>query len=115
MSQVAGLGNGARHGAVAMFEQRIEILDKRLNFGGIRAVDPVAGTVSDPHQPGTDRYVGAVIVDMIDVGTWRRTVKGQKLIMELALAPDVGPEQREAVEAEATRLARFLDKELLLR
>ena len=68
-----------------------------------------------PHQPGTDRYVGAVIVDMIDIGTWRRTVKGQKLIMELALAPGVGPEQRAAVEAEATRLARFLDKELLLR
>ncbi len=52
---------------------------------------------------------------MVDVGTWRRTVKGQKLIMELALAPGGGADQRAAVEAEATRLARFLDKELLLR
>ena len=59
--------------------------------------------------------MGSVIVDEIDVGTWRRTVKGQKLIMELALAPG-GPDadQRAAVEAEATRLAGFLGKELQL-
>ena len=67
-----------------------------------------------PHQPGADRFVGSVIVDKIDVGTWRRTVKDQKLIMELALAPGVDADQRAAVEAEANRLAGFLGKELQL-
>ena len=75
----------------------------KINFGRAR---------QHPHQPGTDRFVGSVIVDKIDVGTWRRTVKGQKLIMELTLAPGVDADQRAAVEAEAARLAGFLGKEL---
>ena len=69
---------------------------------------------TNAQQPGADRFVGSVIVDKIDVGTWRRTVKGQKLIMELALAPWVDTDRRTAVEAEAARLARFLGKELQL-
>ena len=75
----------------------------KINFGRAR---------QHPHQPGTDRFVGSVIVDKIDVGTWRRTVKGQKLIMELVLAPEVDADQRAAVEAEAARLAGFLGKQL---
>ena len=67
-----------------------------------------------PHQPGADRHVGSVIVDKMDVGTWRRTVKGRKLIMELTLAPSVDVDQRAAVEDEAARLAGFLGKELQL-
>ena len=42
-----------------------------------------------PHTPGEDLFVGSVIIAETNVGTWRRTVKGRKMIMEIALAPGV--------------------------
>ena len=42
-----------------------------------------------PHSPGEDLFVGCVIIAKTNVGIWRRTVKGRKIIMEIALAPEV--------------------------
>ena len=36
-----------------------------------------------PHPPGEDLFVGTVIVDEVNVGTWRRTVRGRKVIIEI--------------------------------
>ena len=47
-----------------------------------------------PHTPGEDLFVGCVIIAETNVGTWRRTVKGRKLIVEVALAPGVAAVQR---------------------
>jgi hypothetical protein len=67
-----------------------------------------------PHAPGEDLFVGSVIIAETNVGTWRRTVQGRKMIMEIALAPGVVARSRLLVEAAASRLASFVGKELEL-
>jgi hypothetical protein len=67
-----------------------------------------------PHIPGEDIFVGSVIIAETNVGTWRRTVKGRKMIMEIALAPGVARRSRALVDAAASKLATFLGKELEL-
>jgi hypothetical protein len=67
-----------------------------------------------PHQPGEDLFVGCVIIAETNVGLWRRTIKGAKLIMELTLAPGVMARSRLLVEAAAEELAAFVGKELQL-
>lgn len=67
-----------------------------------------------PHRPGTDLFVGSVVVDATNVGTWRRTITGPKLMLELALAPGVTGTQRTAIEAAARRLGLFLGREVEL-
>jgi hypothetical protein len=67
-----------------------------------------------PHTPGEDLFVGSVIIAETNVGTWRRTVKGRKMIMEIALAPGVARRSGALVEAAASKLATFLGKELEL-
>jgi hypothetical protein len=67
-----------------------------------------------PHQPGEDLFVGSVIIAETNVGTWRRTLQGRKLIMEIALAPGVALRSQALVEAAAGRLATFVGKELEL-
>ncbi len=67
-----------------------------------------------PHTPGEDLFVGSVIIAETNVGTWRRTVKGRKMIMEIALAPAVRRRSGALVEASAGKLATFLGKELEL-
>ena len=67
-----------------------------------------------PHQPGEDLFVGCVIIAETNVGTWRRTVRGRKMIMEVALAPGVVASSGALVEAAAGRLATFTGKELEL-
>jgi Winged helix DNA-binding domain len=67
-----------------------------------------------PHTPGEDLFAGSVIIAETNVGTWRRTVKGRKIIMEIALAPTVGQQSGALVEAAAGKLATFLAKELEL-
>jgi DNA glycosylase AlkZ-like len=66
-----------------------------------------------PHTPGDDLFVGCVIIAETNVGTWRRTVKGHKMIMEVALAPGPG-RSRSLVETAADELATFLQKKLEL-
>ena len=67
-----------------------------------------------PHTPGEDLFVGSVIIAETNVGTWRRAVKGRKMIMEIVLAPAVGRRSGALVEAAAGKLATFLGKELEL-
>ena len=67
-----------------------------------------------PHRPGEDLFVGSVIIDQANVGTWRRTVRGRSVLMEIALAPGLGPQARKQTEAAAARFAEFLDRPLEL-
>ena len=66
-----------------------------------------------PHTPGEDLFVGCVIIAEMNVGTWRRIIKGRKLIVEIALAPGVH-RSHSLVEAAANKLATFMEKELQL-
>jgi hypothetical protein len=67
-----------------------------------------------PHQPGEDLFVGCVIIAETNVGTWRRTVQGRRMIMEIALAPGVVASSGALVEAAADKLATFAGKQLEL-
>jgi hypothetical protein len=67
-----------------------------------------------PHPPGEDLFVGSVVVDQVNVGTWRRTVKGRTLVLELALAPGVDAARWSAIRDAARRLAGFLELDLEL-
>lgn len=67
-----------------------------------------------PRPRAADSFVGSVVCDGIDVGTWRREVKGPRVEVRLALAPGVGPDQRQATAEAAQRLAAFLDRTLSL-
>jgi hypothetical protein len=67
-----------------------------------------------PHTPGEDLFIGSVIIAETNVGTWRRTVQGRKMIMEIALAPGIMARSRGLVEAAASRLATFAGKQLEL-
>jgi Winged helix DNA-binding domain len=69
---------------------------------------------SHPHPPGEDLFVGCVIIAETNVGTWRRTVQGRKMIMEVALAPGVMVSSGALVEAAAGKLAAFAGKQLEL-
>jgi DNA glycosylase AlkZ-like len=66
-----------------------------------------------PHPPGEDLFVGSVIIVEMNVGTWRRTVQGRKMIMEVAVAPGIVARSR-ALEAAANKLATFVGKQLEL-
>jgi len=65
-----------------------------------------------PHPPDGETFIGSVVVDAVNVGTWRRTVKGKKVLVETALAPDLTEPARAAVDDAVARLATFLGKEL---
>ena len=67
-----------------------------------------------PHPPGEDLFVGCVIIAETNVGLWRRIVKGRKMIMEITLAPGVLARSKTLVEAAASELAAFMDKEMEL-
>jgi Winged helix DNA-binding domain len=67
-----------------------------------------------PHQPGQDLFIGCVIIAETNVGLWRRTVKGAKMIMEITLAPGVLAGSGQLIEAAAAGLATFTGKELEL-
>jgi hypothetical protein len=67
-----------------------------------------------PHPPGEDLFVGCVIIAETNVGTWRRTVKGRKIIMEISLAPGAIANSAALVEAAAGKLATFSGKQLEL-
>jgi hypothetical protein len=77
----------------------------RLNF-------PLAA--GHPHRPGADLFVGSVVVDTTNVGTWRRTLAGRRLVLELDLAPGLTGPQRAAIEDAARRLGHFLEREVQL-
>ena len=66
------------------------------------------------HVPGTDQFVGNVVLDGRNIGTWRREVKGRRIEVALDLAPEVGAAGRRRAEQAAERLAAFLGRELVL-
>ena len=85
-----------------------------------------------PHRPGTDQFVGCVLVAGLDdrpegqrdrpearpdagrdIGLWRRTVHGDTVRVELDLAPGCSAAERAAARQEAERLATFLGKALV--
>lgn len=72
------------------------------------------GTDGHPQLPGEDSFVGSVIIAETNVGIWRRTIQGSKMIMQVALAPGVLAESQELVEGAAADLAAFAGKELEL-
>ena len=48
-----------------------------------------------PHPAGEDLFVGSVVLGDENVGTWRRTVRGRTVQVEVALAPGLlGGDQR---------------------
>jgi hypothetical protein len=67
-----------------------------------------------PHPPGMDLFIGSVIVDEVNVGTWRRTVQGKQVVIETDLAPGLTRGQRASVDDAVLRLAEFLDKQLVV-
>ena len=50
VSEVAGLGQRAPDGLLAVLEQRVEIVDERLHFGRIIAVDAAIATVAEARE-----------------------------------------------------------------
>ncbi len=68
-----------------------------------------------PSPPGTDVFVGSVVAGDVNLGTWRREVRGRRVEVALALAPGVDPHLRDLAGAQARRLAAFLDRDLDLR
>ena len=67
-----------------------------------------------PHPAGEDQFVGSVVVGDENAGTWRRTIKGRIVRVEVALAPGLTTVEHEAVAEAAGRLAAFLGRELEL-
>jgi Winged helix DNA-binding domain len=65
-----------------------------------------------PHPVGEDQFVGSVVVGDENVGTWRRTVRGRVVQVEVALPPGRPPAEREAVATAAEELAVFLGRRL---
>ena len=53
-----------------------------------------------------------MVVGDENVGTWRRTVRGRVVQVEVALPPGRSAAEREAVAAAAEELAAFLDRRL---
>jgi Winged helix DNA-binding domain len=67
-----------------------------------------------PHQRGEDLFIGCVIISETNVGLWRRTLRGRKMIMEITVSAGVLPKSRDILEAATADLATFLGKELEL-
>ena len=69
-----------------------------------------------PHVPGTDLFVGSVIVDDADrgpfnAGLWQRTVQGRRVSIGVDLAGSCSARNHEAATEAAAGLARFLGLE----
>jgi hypothetical protein len=66
-----------------------------------------------PHVPGTDLFVGSVIIDDRNAGLWRRTVRGRRVEVALDLASSCSTTDRAAAVGAVWELAHFLGKELV--
>lgn len=61
-----------------------------------------------PHPPDGELYVGCVVLGEVNVGTWRRTVSGSTVAVEVDLAPALPAAAPAAVDAGVERLVSFL-------
>jgi Winged helix DNA-binding domain len=65
-----------------------------------------------PHPPDEVLFIGSVIVAERNVGTWRRTITGKRLVIETDLAPGLDDPQLAAIETAVGRLTEFLGHSL---
>jgi hypothetical protein len=65
-----------------------------------------------PHPAGEDLFVGSVVLGDANAGTWRRTINGRSVRVEVAMAPGLTAAEHETVAEAAAALAAFLDREL---
>ena len=61
-----------------------------------------------PHPPDMELFIGSVIVGERNVGTWRRTITGKRLMIETALAPRLDEEHLAAIRSAVDQLTVFL-------
>jgi hypothetical protein len=71
---------------------------------------PVAA--GHPHPRAWDELLGSVVVHAVNIGSWRRTVKGGTMTVQVSLARDVSAADRRLVAEAAEVLAGFFDKTL---
>jgi hypothetical protein len=62
-----------------------------------------------PHPPGERQFVGPVVVDEANVGTWRRTIQGTTVRVETSLTAGVSTPARSRIASSVAELGRFLD------
>ena len=65
-----------------------------------------------PYADHTDPFWAWVVLDAVNVGLWKRTVRPEVVEVEVRLAPGVGQDGREQVRVAAQRLAHFLGRDL---
>jgi hypothetical protein len=65
-----------------------------------------------PYSEHTDPFWAQVVLDDVNVGLWKRTVRGGTVEVETRLAPGVGADGRHHVRTAAGRLADFLGADL---
>jgi hypothetical protein len=65
-----------------------------------------------PHADTQDPFWATVVLDGANVGLWKRSVDGDRVEVDVRLAPGVSPEGREHVRMAAQRLAGFLERDL---
>jgi hypothetical protein len=61
-----------------------------------------------PHPPDEVLFIGSVIVGERNVGTWRRTITGKRLVIETDLAPGLDDAHLAAIETAVGKLTGFL-------
>ncbi len=67
-----------------------------------------------PYAEHPDPFWARVVLDRVNVGLWKRAVRGDTVAVDLRLADSVDEGGRGAVREAAQRLADFLGKELVL-
>ena len=67
-----------------------------------------------PYAEHPDPFWAQVVLDQVNIGLWKRTVRGDAVEAEVRLARSVDDSGRASVTAAAQRLAGFLGKELVL-
>jgi DNA glycosylase AlkZ-like len=67
-----------------------------------------------PYAERPDPFWAWVVVDGVNVGLWKRTVKADCVVVDVRLAPSVGRPGVAAVAKAAQRLADFLERDLEL-
>jgi len=65
-----------------------------------------------PHDAYRDAFWALVVLDAVNVGLWKRTVRGATVSVDVRLAASLGSDARRRVRAGAERLAAFLERDL---
>jgi hypothetical protein len=65
-----------------------------------------------PYAETQDPFWATVVLDCVNVGLWKRTVDGERVEVDVRLAPGISADGREHVRMAAQRLAGFLGRDL---